>query len=328
MMLKKFRCLVLAMVLILVVVSCTTFAADKKPIKLIFGSGNWGLTHFYVKGDRYFKELVEKNSKGQILVEYFPSGQLGSLVEQIQAVKSGAQHMAYAAIGEFVSFWPKLATFDLPYLYRDEKHYFKVMKRFSSLIGGNKMAAKTGIRIIGTRMRTPRQLNTKFPVNKLEDIKGIKMRVPSQPISVALWKALGTVPIVLPGREVYTGLATGAIDAQENPLESLLAGKTYEQAKYCALTAHKREIVLMAINNKFWNGLTKAQKKIIQNALDKSCEFTVKACKEEEEKAYKALVKLGMKFTEPDLTPFTEKAKTIWKQFGDEKLIKKIQKIK
>jgi tripartite ATP-independent transporter DctP family solute receptor len=327
MMLKKFRCLALVMALILVCVSCTIFAA-KKPVKLVFGSGSWALTHFYVKGDQYFKELVEKNSKGQILVEYFPSGQLGTMVEQIQAVKSGAQHMAYAAIGEFVSFWPKLATLDLPYLYRNQRHYLKVVEKFPSLIGQDAMARKTGIRIIGARIRAPRQLTSKFPVNKLDDIKGIRMRVPQQPVSVALWKALGTVPTVLPGKDIYTGLATGVIAAQENPLSGILSAKFYEQTKYCALTAHKREIVLMAINNKFWNGLTAAHKKIIQKALDKSNEFTAKSCIEDDEKSYKALAELGMKFTEPDLKPFREKAKMIWKQFGDEELIKKVQKTK
>jgi tripartite ATP-independent transporter DctP family solute receptor len=325
MMLKKFRCLVLAMVLILVVVSSTTFAA-KKPVKLVFGS-SWEVSHYYVKGDNYFKKLVEKNSKGQILVDYFPAKQLGSIVEQIQAVKSGAQQMTYNAIGEFVSFWPKLATLDLPYLYRDQKHYLKVVERFSSLIEQDEMAAKTGIRIIGARIRAPRQLTTKFPVNKLEDIKGLKIRVPQQPVSVALWKVLGAVPTVL-ASQVYTALATGTVDAQENPFESIISAKFYEVQKYCALTAHKREIIPIVINNNFWKGLTAAQKKIVQDAVDKSNKFTNKLGLKNENESYKALVKLGMKFTKPDLAPFREKAKVVWKEFGDAKLINKIQKIK
>jgi tripartite ATP-independent transporter DctP family solute receptor len=326
MMLKKFRCLALVMALILVVVSCTTFAA-KKPVKLVYGSP-WSLMNDLAKGDYYFKKLVEKKSKGQILVEYFPSKQLGSIPEQIQAVKTGAQQMTSNAIGELVSFWPELGTLDLPYIFRDQKHYLKVVARFSSMIDQDKMAAKTGIRIIGARIRAPRQLNTKFPVNKLKDIKGMKMRVPSQPVSVALWKALGTIPTVIPGSDVYTALATGTVDGQENPLNGILTSKFYEQAKYIALTAHKREIVPTVINNKFWERLTAAQRKIIQNALDKSGKFTNKLVLGTEEKACKSLSKLGVKFTKPDLTPFKEKAKVIWKKFGDAKFIEKIQKIK
>jgi tripartite ATP-independent transporter DctP family solute receptor len=326
MMLKKFRRLALVMALILVVVSGTTFAA-KKPVKLVFGS-DFNLENDYVKGDNYFKKLVEKSSKGQILVDYYPAKQLGTLVEEIQAVKTGAQQMTYCAIGELVSFWPKLATLDLPYLFRGQKHYLKMVEGFSALIDQDEMAAKTGIRIIGARTRAPRQLETKFSVNKLEDIKGMKIRVPQQPVSVALWKVLGAVPIVLPGSQIYTALATGTVDGQENPLESILKGKYYEQAKYVALTGHKREIVTMIINNNFWKRLTAAQKRIIRNALNKSNKFTNNLTLESEEKAYKELIKLGCKFAEPDVTPFREKAKTIWEKFGDAKLIKKVQKIK
>jgi tripartite ATP-independent transporter DctP family solute receptor len=326
MMLKKFRSLALVMALILVVVSCTTFAA-KKPVKLVFGS-DFSRGSDYVKGDDYFKKLVKKSSKGQIVVDYYPAAQLGTLVEEIQAVKTGAQQMTYCAIGEVVSFWPKLATLDLPYLFRDQKHYLKIVEGFSALIDQDKMAAKTGIRIIGARIRAPRQLQTKFPVNKLEDIKGMKLRVPQQPVSVALWKALGTVPIVLPGSQIYTALATGTVDGQENPLEGILRAKYYEQAKYIALTAHKREIVPMLINNNFWKGLTAAQKRIIQNALKKSNKYTNGLTLKGEKKAYKKLSELGVKFSEPDVTSFREKAKTIWKKFGDAELIEKVQKIK
>jgi TRAP-type C4-dicarboxylate transport system substrate-binding protein len=203
-----------------------------------------------------------------------------------------------------------------------------VASRFSSLIDQKAIAKKINMRIIGMRIRPPRQLTTKFPVNKLEDIKGLKIRVPQSPVSVALWKALGAIPTVLPGGEVYTALATGTVDAQENPFESIYMSKFYEQVKYCALTAHKRELVVVVINNKWWKNLKAAQRKIIQNALDKSNELVSKLALENDEKYYQLLVNAGMKFTKPDLAPFREKVKTIWSQFGDAKLIKKIQAVK
>jgi tripartite ATP-independent transporter DctP family solute receptor len=325
-MLKKFRCLALVMALILVVVSGTTFAA-KKPIKIVYGHV-WETSHFFYKGDLYFKELVEKNSKGTILVEVFPASQLGSVAEQYQAVKSGAQQLTMSSIGDLVTFWPKLATFDLPYLYRDQNHLLRVAQKFAVLSGQNEMAKKTGLRVVGVRIRTPRHLTTKFPVNSLEDIKGLKIRVPQSPVSVALWKSLGAVPTVIPGAEAYTAIATGTVDAQENPFDSIYSAKFYEVTKYCALTAHKYEMVTMATNNKWWKSLTAIQRKIIQNALDKSNELMWKAASESGEEDYQKLVKLGMKFTKPDLAPFREKAKTIWDKFGDKKLIKKVEAVK
>jgi tripartite ATP-independent transporter DctP family solute receptor len=314
------------MVLILVGVSCTTFAA-KKPIKLTYGS-IMGTQNYFHKGDLMFKKLVEKKSKGQILVDLYCDGELGSVSEQIQAVKTGAQHIMLNAIGEFIPFYKKLGTFDLPYIYRDIKHVSKVAEKFTSLIDQNDLVARTGMRLVAAWIRTPRQLNTKFPVKKLEDIKGIKLRVPQQPVSVALWKALGAVPMVIPSAENYTALATGVTDGQENPLESIYNSKIYEQAKYCALTAHKTELVLMEMNNNSWKKLTKSQRKIIQNALNKSSKLVNKLALENDKEYYILLEKVGMQFTNPDLAPFRKKAKTIWKDFGDEELINKIQAIK
>jgi tripartite ATP-independent transporter DctP family solute receptor len=327
MMLKKFKCLFLVMVLILVTVSCTTFAAVK-PIKIILGH-QWYEKELYVqKGDLYFKKLVEENSKGQILVDIYCGGQLGTIPEQIQAVKTNAQQMTYTPVGEFVPYWRKLATFDLPYLYRDQKHFLKVAEKFTSLVDKNEMAAKTGLRIIGVRIRAPRHLVTNFPVNKLEDIKGLKIRVSQSPISVALWKAFGTTPTVLPGTEIYTALATGTVDAQENPLAHFYINRNYEVVKYCALTAHKWEIIPIVISETFWKSLTRRQRKIIQDATDKSNNRLTKLVLEDETKYKKLLEEKGMKFTKPDVGPFREKAKTIWSQFSDAEMIKKVQAIK
>jgi tripartite ATP-independent transporter DctP family solute receptor len=323
-MLKKFRVLALVMILILVCVSCTTFAA-RKPVKLVLGHV-WEKDHYYyTEGDLYFKKLVEKNSKGKIVVEVYPASQLGSVVEQYQAVKSGAQQMTYSSIGELVSFWPALGTFDLPYLYRDQNHYLKVAKKFTSLIGQDEMAAKTGLRIIGTRIRSPRQLLCRFPVNSLEDIKGLKIRVPQSAVSVALWKALGAFPTVIPGADVYTAVATGTVDALENPFTSLYTSKMYELLKYCALTAHKYECVPMAVSNSWWKSLTASQKKVVQDAVNISNKRLINITLDSEKKYKDLLAKEGVKFTTPDLVPFAKNAKKMWGEFGDAKLINKIQ---
>jgi tripartite ATP-independent transporter DctP family solute receptor len=326
MMLKKCRCLVLAMALVLVFVSCTTFAA-KKPIKLVFGHV-FPADHFYCKGDLYFKELVEKNSKGKILIDYFPASQLGGSAEQAQALRDGSQQLGLPGGGILAQYLPKMATIDLPYLYRDDDHQLKVLKRLSSLVGKKEFEAKTGMHILSARIRSPRHLTTKFPVNKLEDIKGIKIRVPENPVSLALWKALGTIPTVIPAADTYTALATGTVDAQENPYDSIYLWKYYEQVKYCAYTGHIRESTIMVISTKCWYSLTASQKKIISDAAAKNAEMGIRDAKKADEDYYNLLVKAGMKFTKPDLVSFREKAKTIWGKFGDPELIKRIEAVK
>jgi tripartite ATP-independent transporter DctP family solute receptor len=325
-MLKKSRCLFLAMVLILVVVSCNAFAANK-PIKLVFGH-IFGINYYFTKGDLLFKELVEKNSNGQIEVEIYPGAQLGPIPEMIQATQAGSQQMTIASGTYLSQYWKKLGTFDLPYLYRDQKHFTKVEQNYTSLINQDEMARKTGMRMLGYRDRTFIQLNTKFPVNKLRDLKGKKIRVNESPINVALWKALGAIPVVVPGAEIYTALATGVIEGAMCPFDGVLNDKYYEQAKYCVWTNQSQELLLTVVSEKFWKTLTKEQQKIIQDAVDKSNALVNKIAVEMQEEYYKGLVKVGEVFCKPDLKPFMKRAKSVLKEFGDAELIKKIQAIK
>jgi tripartite ATP-independent transporter DctP family solute receptor len=324
MMLKKFRYLALLMALILVFISGTTFAA-KKPLKLTYGNV-YPPDHYYVKADQYFKELVEKNSKGQILVDYFPGGQLGNAVEMEQAVMSGAIQLYFS--GPLWRYYSKVIVFELPYIYRDEAHQQKVADRFNSLIDEDEYAAKAGVRTIGTRLSSARNLCTKFPVYKLEDIKGLKVRVPESNQYIATWKALGAIPTSIPGPDQYTALATGVVDAAENPFADIYSWKYQENLKYCALTGHVRAIYAMSINDKFWKSLTARQRKIISKAALASCKYSETLRKKSEGEYKKLLAKGGMKFTTPNTAPFRERAKTIWSQFADAEMIKKIEAVK
>jgi tripartite ATP-independent transporter DctP family solute receptor len=327
MMLKKSRCLVLVMALILVFLSCTTFAA-KKPIKLVYGS-TFAKDHFLAQGDFYFKELVEKNSKGQIIIDYYPQLQLGTIPEQVQALKTNAQQMFMCGPGILAANMPKLGTFDLPYLYQDQNHFIKVAKSFTSLVDQKEFIAKTNTRVLGVPfINTPRQLTSKFPINKVEDVKGLKIRLPEIPIWLHLWRNLGAIITVLPASDTYTALATGTVDAQENPLAVIYTWKFHEQTKYCAMTNHLMELELMVINNDCWKSLTKTQQKILTDAQKKCSEWKINAALKNDAENKKLLEKEGMRFTYPNLAPFREKAKPILEQYGDKELLKKIEAIK
>jgi TRAP-type C4-dicarboxylate transport system substrate-binding protein len=326
MMLKKFRCLALVMALILVIVSNTTFAA-KKPIKIIYGhvfpDGS-----YYIKGDIYFKKLVEKNSKGQILVDFFPASQLGGNQEMLQATKNGSQQMILAGLAPLAQWLPKMATLDLPYLVRDRTHQLKLVSRLASIIDQDELAAKTGMRILGVRLLLPWHLFTKFPVNKLEDIKGLKIRVPETQLQLGFWRTLGAIPVSLPLTDAYTALATGTVEAVTNSIDNVHIMKFYEITKYCIPLAYIQGFTLKLINNKFWKTLTAKQKKILQDAEKRTQLFMIKVFQENEKEYEDLLVTGGMKFMKLDLASFIEKAKTIWGQYGDKELIEKIQAVK
>jgi tripartite ATP-independent transporter DctP family solute receptor len=324
-MLKKFRYLTLVMTLILVVVSSTTFAA-KKPIKIVFGTC-FTADHFFAKGDRYFKKLVEKKSKGQLLIDYYPANQLGTVSEQVDAVRSNAQQIYLVGMDVLGVYWPKIRTFFLPYLMANDAQQIKIAHKLTSIIDEEELAKKSGIRILNTRIRAPRHLTTKFPVHKIEDIKGLKIRIGENSLMIDLFKALGTVPTVISSADVYTGIATGTVDAQENPYDSIYTWKYYEVQKYVARTAHCRAFCGMLTSDIFWKKLTASQRKILTYAAAKSAKMGIKDCEKENKRYYKLLVEKGMKFTDPELAPFIKRSKTIWPKYGDPKLIKKIQAV-
>jgi tripartite ATP-independent transporter DctP family solute receptor len=324
--LKKQRGLVLAIALSLVFVSCSTFAAVK-PVKLILGHV-FTAEHYYNKACLNFKQLVEKSSKGQISIDVFPASQLGSDVEMLQATRTGAQHMILIGSSGLVTCYPKIAAFSLPYIYRDQQHFSKVLGKGKSIVDEKELVDKSGVKILAFWTRSARHLSTNIPVNKLEDLNGLKIRVPENPMFLACWQALGAITTALPWSDVYTALATRTIDGQENPLDTFYDNKLYEQQKYIALTAHVQDIMGIFFNNKTWNGLTSTQKKILTNAALKSGNMLLDIVANIEKEYYDKLLQKGIKFTKPDLASFREKTRIIWSKYGDKVLIRKIEAIK
>jgi tripartite ATP-independent transporter DctP family solute receptor len=321
----KTKKLCLVMFLLMLVFSCGALA-DDKPIKLVFGDV-YAVGQAYTKADQYFKELVQKNSHGKLVIDYFPAGQLGSEREMLEATKAGAQHITQTTTGMFGTLYPKIGTLELPYLFRDRNHYYKSVDVGLSLMGED-LAKVSGLKILFWRERAPRELTTKKPVRNLDDIKGLKIRVSEVPVRVALWRALGTSPSPLPMGDVYTSLATGAIDAQENPLDTIYGFKLYEQQKYVILTDHMREICLIAINKKTWDRLSPKYQKVLLKSGRESAVYSNRLVQNEEKKCRKLLEKQGMKFLTIDKRPFIKKAKAIWNRFGDEDIYQKIEAVK
>jgi tripartite ATP-independent transporter DctM subunit len=138
------------------------YICGKKPIKLVFGAP-YAADHYCSKYDLMFKDLVEKQTKGQIIVDFYPALQLGTVPEELQAIKMGSQQMFATSPGNIVTFLPKMATFDLPYIYRDQDHHKKVAKNFATLIDQDEFVAKLGARVLGYYIDAPRNLTSNVP---------------------------------------------------------------------------------------------------------------------------------------------------------------------
>lgn len=240
-------------------------AQDIKERTLKFGlNGPEG--HPAVAGMKKFAEVVQAKSGGKIKVNLFLAGALGSDQAVTTAVQGGTVEMAVMNSGILASLAKELAIFDFPFLFANEKESDAIVdgpvgKKMHKLLE-DKGVVGLAYWELGYRQIT----NSKRPLNKVEDIEGLKLRVIPNPINVDWVKALGANPTPLPFPEVYGALESKAIDGQENPVSVIAANKFWEVQKYIAMTNHQYNPQSVIFSKKIWDTLSAAEKKILEDA--------------------------------------------------------------
>jgi TRAP-type C4-dicarboxylate transport system substrate-binding protein len=141
-------------------------------------------------------------------------------------------------------------------------------------------------------------------------MKGVKIRVPQAPMNIKLFQAFGAKPIALPFTEALGGLRSGAIDAQENPLDNVIDFKLWELQKYVAMTEHQRQAIIVVVSEKAYQKLPDDIKQAMQNAAKVAQAHAYSRYKEEEKEYKKKIEEKGMTFTYPDQGEFRKAAST------------------
>jgi tripartite ATP-independent transporter DctP family solute receptor len=293
-------------------------AQDIKERTIKFGTVG-AETHPSVVGMKKFKETVEAKSGGKIKVNLFYNGGLGSDQAVVSSMQGGTVEMSVMNTGILSSVAKELAIFDFPFLFANEKES-------DALVDGpvgRKLHAKleekglVGLSYweLGFRHIT----NSKRPLNKVEDIEGLKLRVIPNPINVAWVKALGANPTPMPFPEVYAGLEQKAIDGQENPVAVIASSKFFEVQKHIALTNHQYNPQSVVMSKKFWDGLSAAEKKLIDDAADEAAKTQREANRAALASNLELLKKNGMQVTSfppAEVAKLREKMKPVIAQFS------------
>lgn len=279
------------------------------------------------KGALKFAELVEEKTNGEVVVEVYPNSQLGNDRDLIEGMKMGSVDFALPA-GVLSNFQPEYSLLELPFLFRDEDHLANVL--YGDI--GDELKANlledNGIRGLEFWMRGPRQLTSNREVRTLEDLDGLKIRVPEIPAFVDSWKAMGANPTPMAFGEVYTGLQTNVIDAQENPFSLIESSKLYEVQEYLVLTNHLYGYVMLAMSDLTYNKLTEEQQKAVEEAAAEATEFENTLVFELEEELFDELKESGIEVIEIDnVNEFKEVVLPVHEKFAkeyDEDLYKRI----
>jgi len=225
------------------------------------------------QGTLKFAELVKEKTNGEITVDVFPTSQLGNDKAIIQGARMGSIDIAMTGNPFYTGTEPALNVLDLPYLFKDFAHAYRVLDGpIGKEIGA--MLEKHGLKELGFMEIGFRNLtNNKRQVKEPADFKGIKVRVTPNPAHVQAFQLLGAVPTPMPFGEVYMALKTGAVDGQENPITLIYGQKFYEVQKYLSLTYHAYSTSHVTMNLKKFNSLEPAHQKALIEAMQEASEY-------------------------------------------------------
>lgn len=249
-------------------------------------------------GAKRFAELVEKASGQKMHVKLFPGGVLGGDLQNVSAVQGGTLEMTNLNAGILSSHVKALGVFDVPFLFNGpaEADALSDGPLGQKLLGmlADKGMVGLGYFDLGFRNLT----NNKRPINKVEDIAGLKIRVIQSPIYVDLFNALGANATPMPFPEVYGALEQGAIDGQENPFTTIKASRFNEVQKYLTVTRHIYNPMALLFSKKVWDGYSAEEKKIVTDAAAAAIQYQRQVSRQQADAALAELKKGGMQVTE------------------------------
>jgi len=240
--------------------------------------------------DEYFAQLVTERSGGKIKVEVYPGSSLGEEKAAIEQVQLGAIAFTRVSSGPMAEFNKALGAFSLPYIFDNGEHMWNYLM---SADGQKLLDGLSASRFVGLCYFDPgaRSFYSFKPITKLEDLKGLKIRVIQNTINMELMKALGASATPMPYGQVFSSLQTQVIDAAENNFPSYLTANHYQVAKHYLVDAHQRVPEVLVISKVVFDGLAKADQDLIKqaakdsvakqrelwNAFEKEAEAKVKA---------------------------------------------------
>lgn len=216
---------------------------------------------------------IEERSKGAITVTVYPSSQLGSDNDVLEQIRNGAAVAVLVDAGRLAPFKKELGILTAPYLVDDYKQYAAIT---ASPVYGEwieDLASSSGIRLLNYNwFQGTRQMFTKNPVTKPEDLKGVRVRTIDAPGWLATINALGATAVPLPWSEVYSALQLGAIDGAEAQLTGAYGIKLHEVTKNLAFVGHVQLLTGLATSEAWFKSLSPEHQAIITEELAKAGE--------------------------------------------------------
>jgi len=283
-----------------------------------------------------FKEIVEKETKGSVIIEIHGASSMMTQDAEVPAIMRGNIDMMEISPQQVAEYLPSLSMLTAGYFWSNYDHMNNTLNGEIGEEIFDKVAEKMGARPLAAIYLGSRVINLRDSkgVKTPEDLKGVKLRMPNTPEWLYLGKALGANPTPLAFSELYLSLKTGTVDGQDNPLPTVKNAKFYEVTKSISLTNHVIDSVWITINEKKWEKLSKENQEIIVKAAKDAAKIGSELNIKRESELVSFFEEKGLTIVNPDLDAFKTKAEQMYlgnKDFTskwDMELYKRIQENK
>ena len=279
-------------------------AAQAQPTVLRWGDVVGG-SHPQVQMIERVAADVKAKTGGRVEIQGFPGGQIGGSRDMIEAVANGSQQLVTEGAANFGAWIPSISVVEAPFIWRDPQHLIKALNGPLLATYNDQLIKARGMRILGAVYYGTRHVTTSTKaVQSLDDMKGLKLRVPENDVFKAMAEAWGAKPTPMNFNELYLALKQGVVDGQENPLPTIKAGKFHEVQKYIVLTGHIMTPRLIVVNEAAWQKIAAADRKAVEDAMKAAMNWADEQIISQEKSLLDEFKAAGVTLLQPDVAAF------------------------
>jgi tripartite ATP-independent transporter DctP family solute receptor len=277
---------------------------------------------------------LEQATNGRLSIQMYPSMQLGGEKEMIEQAQVGALAIARISVGPMGPLVPELNVFNLPFMFRDDAHMEKVIDGAIGEEMLKKLTDHPTANLIGLcwmNAGTRNVYNSKKPIQTVEDLKGLKIRMMGNPVFVDTMNSLGGNGVSMGFDQLINAMQTGVVDGAENNYPTYESGQHYRYAKYYSKTGHLMIPEILVFSKRTWNTLSKEDQELISKLAKEAQQEERQLWYDREKESLKKMVDAGAIVNEiKDKAPFQAAVKPVWDKYGAQHsaLIKRIQDVK
>lgn len=245
-----------------------------------------------------FGDTLKDLSKGTMIIDQFPGAQLGQEPQALQLILRGDIDFIITSTANAATVSPESGVMSIHFIFRSEDHLKKALADPKLVAAVRKMFDETvkGAHVLTVATLGLRDLYGKREIHKLDDIKGVKVRVQATPTEDTMFPAYGAQIVHMPFGDVYTALQTGVVDMAENGINVYLTNKHYEVAPIMSLTEHEANNSVLWVSDRAWSSFSDEQRKWVQAAADAVGKNQPAKALALEHESLAKLEKIGVKF--------------------------------